>query len=344
MTSLQPQENTQPVSSNILTDEGMFNLAVEIISSSRNRIVSSIYSESTKTYFELGKLIVEYEQDGEEKPQYGASTLKNLSKKLTARFGRGYSVSTLKDARQFYNTYKNRQNGSGVLDFKLGFSSYVLLTRVHENEREFYEALAIRDKMDYISLKHAVKTNVAIRMLNGDYTKLQSIISPKDLIKDPIIADFLGFDSFKEGDELKIEDAIIQNLEKFLLELGRGFAFVGRQYRINLSGSVFRADLVFYNIILKRYVIFEIKAREAQHKDIGQLQMYVNYFDRDICTETDNQTIGILLCKKKDQTIIDYTLPKDNETIFASELMLYLPTKEELLGILQNAEDKTETE
>lgn len=332
--------NPQSISLNTLTDDGIFNMAVEIISSSRKRLVNSIYSESTKTYFELGKIIVEHEQGGEEKPLYGANTLKNLSKKLTAKFGRGYSVSTLKDARQFYNTYKNRQNDSGVLDFKLGFSSYVLLTRVHENEREFYEVLAIRDKMDYVSLKNAIRTNVAVRMLNGDYTKLEGTINPKDLIKDPIIADFLGFDSFEEGDECKIEDAIINNLEKFLLELGRGFAFVGRQYRVNLSGSVFRADLVFYNIILKRYVIFEIKAREAQHKDIGQLQMYVNYFDRDICNETDNETIGILLCKKKDQTIIDYTLPKDNKTIFASELMLYLPTKEELIKILQyNNED-----
>ena len=152
-----------------------------------------------------------------------------------------------------------------------------------------------------------------------------------------MIAEFLGFEAYKEGDESKIEKALINNLEKFLLELGRGFAFVGRQYKLNIDGSVFRTDLVFYNIILRRYVILELKARKAQHKDIGQLQMYVNYFDREVCQEHDNPTIGILLCKDKNKSVIDYTLPLENQTIFTSELMLYLPTKDELLGIISSS-------
>jgi predicted nuclease of restriction endonuclease-like (RecB) superfamily len=282
-------------------EKDFYEKAVTIISKSRERIINQIYKETTTTYFKLGELIVEKDQKGNESPEYGKSTLSNLSRKLTAKFGKGFSISTLKDARQFYNTYKNRQNDKENLDFSLGYSSYILLMRTHENEREFYEKIAIREKMDYPRLKIAISSNLALRALQNpqdlkDLRENNIPTRPSEVIKDPYIADYLGLKDIKEGDETKLEQAIINNLEKFLMELGRGFAFVGRQYKFNLSGSVFKADLVFYNIILKRYVIFELKVRAAQHKDIGQLQMYVNYFDRDICLDTDNNTIGVLLC------------------------------------------------
>ena len=319
----------------------LFLRATQIIEKSRTKIINEIYKESTNTYFKLGELIVEGEQNGKESPEYGKATIKNLSQKLTVKFGKGYSVTTLKDSRKFYNTYKNRQAVSGDLKFELGFTHYVILTRSHDNERDFYEQLAIKERMSSRTLQKSISSNIALRLLKNK-EDLKNIIynpipdSPKEILKDPIIAGFLGIDTVNEGEESLLEDAIINNLEAFLLELGRGFAFVGRQCSIIISGKQYRADLVFYNIFLKRYVIFELKAREAQHKDIGQLQMYVNYFDRDICIETDNETIGVLLCKEKDQDMIDYTLPLDNKNIYASELKLYLPTREELLKLIQD--------
>jgi predicted nuclease of restriction endonuclease-like (RecB) superfamily len=325
---------TESVQNNIYTR------ATEIIEKSRSNIINQIYKESTITYFKLGELIVEGEQKGEDTPEYGKGTIKNLSHRLTIKYGKGYSVTTLKDARQFYNTYKNRQAVSGDLKFSLGFTHYIILTRVHDNERDFYEQLAIKEAMSSRVLQKSISSNTALRLLKNK-EDINNIVfnpfpdSPKEILKDPIVAGFLGIDQVKEGEESKIEEAIINNLEAFLLELGRGFAYVGRQYGVIVSGKQYRADLVFYNIYLKRYVIFELKAREAQHKDIGQLQMYVNYFDRDICIETDNETIGVLLCKEKDQDMINYTLPLDNKNIYASELMLYLPTRDELMKLIE---------
>ena len=159
---------------------------------------------------------------------------------------------------------------------------------------------------------------------------------PKEIIKDPYILDFLGLDEVKSGQEKILENRLIEHLEKFLLELGRGFAFVGRQYRLTLSEDSFYADLVFYNIPLKCYVIIELKARKLKHQDLGQLQMYVNYFDREIRDENDNRTIGILLCSDKNESVVEYSLPKNNEQIFASKYKLYLPSKRELEEELQH--------
>ncbi len=322
-------------------DQELFNQAVQIIILSRERVINQIYKESALTYFELGKIIVEKEQKGSSTTEYGSKVLSALSQKLTAKFGRGYSVTSLKDARRFYNIYKIGQTLSAQFNFELSFSHYLELCKLHQNEREFYEKIAIREKYDVRDLKRAIETNLALRaMQNPDDFKLLSEkklpTKPSEIMRDPYIGDYLGLTSIKSGDESKVEQAIINNLENFLMSLGRGFAFVGRQYRINLSGSVFKVDLVFYNIILKRYVIFELKARAAQHKDIGQLQMYVNYFDRDICLDSDNNTIGVLLCTKQNKTVIDYTLPLDNKNIFTSELMLYLPSKEELIKLLNS--------
>ena len=323
------------------SNQNLFDQAVQIITLSRERLVNQIYKESAMTYFELGKIIVETEQQGSITKEYGSKYLNNLSMKLKAKFGRGYSVTSLKDARRFYNTYKIGQTVSAQFNFELSFSHYLELCKLQENEREFYERIAIREKYDVRELKRAIETNLALRTLNNpedlkSLSENKAVTKPSEILRDPYIADYLGIKHIDSGDESKVEQAIIDNLEQFLMDLGRGFAFVGRQYKINLSGSVFKADLVFYNIILKRYVIFELKVREAEHKDIGQLQMYVNYFDRDICLDTDNDTIGVLLCTKKNKTVIDYTLPLDNKSIFTSELMLYLPTKEELLKLIEN--------
>jgi predicted nuclease of restriction endonuclease-like (RecB) superfamily len=322
-------------------DQNLFEQATRIISESRVRVINQIYKESAITYFELGKAIVETEQQGSSTTEYGSKILNNLSRKLSAKFGRGYSVTSLKDARRFYNTYKIGQTVSAPFNFELSFSHYLELCKLNINERVFYEQIAIREKYDVRDLKRAIETNLALRALQHPedlkaLSQKQIPTKPSEVIRDPYVADYLGIKEIKSGDESKVEQAIIDNLESFLMDLGRGFAFVGRQYKINLSGSVYKSDLVFYNIILKRYVIFELKARTAQHKDIGQLQMYVNYFDRDICLDTDNNTIGVLLCTKQNKTVIDYTLPLDNKSIFTSELMMYLPTKEELTKLIND--------
>ena len=333
----------------IIDNNSLVNNAVQIIDKARQNISSVVFNETTKAYFLLGKLIIEEEQNGSGRAEYGKAILSNLSKALNIKYGKGFSVSTLRDCRQFYVAYQKQQTLSGELNFKLNFSQYVILMRQSELERVFYEQLAITERYNVRELGRAIDSNMMYRIMkdkenrtletsnsvtNAGNTK-NEIVSVRDIIKDPFVAEFLGFNSFVEGEESKLEQALIDNLEKFLLELGRGFAFVGRQYALNISGDVFKADLVFYNIQLRRYVIFELKSKKAEHKDIGQLQMYVNYFDREICNKLDNPTIGILLCKEKNQTVIDYTLPIDNQTIFSSELKLYLPSKEELEKFLE---------
>jgi predicted nuclease of restriction endonuclease-like (RecB) superfamily len=330
------------MSSNLhITTNTLFDNAVQIIDTARQKISSNIYQESTKAYFLLGKLIVEEEQGGSDRADYGKSVIANLSKELTIKYGKGYSASTLKDCRQFFKFYQKRQTLSGEFNFEMNFSIYVRLTKLAPTEMAFYEALAKREKYNVRELDRAIKSNYIKRILGNkedpkslQITKLTKDSSPSEIIKDPYLAEFLGFDIIDDNTENHLESALIANLEKFLMELGRGFAFVKRQYALNISGSVFRADLVFYNIPLKRYVIIELKTTEAKHKDIGQLQMYVNYFDREIKDEHDNDTIGILLCKEKNTNLIDYTLPLDNQTIFTSKLSLYLPSKAELEGFL----------
>jgi predicted nuclease of restriction endonuclease-like (RecB) superfamily len=323
----------------IKSEEKLLLDAIQIINKSKENMVKSIYNEATITYFKLGELIVTDEQSGKYKAEYGKKILSNLSKKLIAYYGKGYSVTTLKDARTFFLVYQKSRTVSD--QFKLNFSHYSILMRLTENERIFYEMLAINENYGVRELKRAIDSNTIYRVLK-EGKKMSNLgikkypETPEEVIKNPYVAEFLGIDVIKEGGESKIELALVNNLEKFLLELGKGFSFVGRQYKLHLSGDVFKTDLVFYNIRLKRYVIFEIKARKAQHKDIGQLQMYVNYFDREICDETDNPTIGILLCKDQNKSVIDFTLPKDNQTIFTSELKLYLPSREELGKFLDN--------
>jgi len=330
----------------IFHNNNIYAQAIEIIDSGRKNIVNSIYSESTKSYYLIGKLIIEEEQNGQNKAEYGAKIIENLSKNLTLKYGKGFSKSTLKDCRKFYQKIQSLAGESRIkksqpltdqLKFKLSFTHYTYLIRLEHKEMKFYEKYAIEQNLSVRELEKAVQSNVILR-LESDTSKDQNPyhLQPKDIIKDPYILDFLGLDEIKNGEENLLENSLILHLEKFLLELGRGFAFVGRQYRLTLSEESYYADLVFYNIPLKCYVVLELKTRKLKHSDLGQLQMYVNYFDRDIKEETDNPTIGILLCNDKNQKVVEYTLPKENQTIFASKYKLYLPTKEELEKELEN--------
>ena len=317
---------------NILLDQ-----AISIIDNGRKRVIEAIYNESTKSYYRLGELIVTEEQQGEVKAEYGKKTIENLSKNLTLKYGKGFSLSTLKDCRKFFI---KSQSLTGELKFKLSFTHYTYLIRLEEKEMKFYEQYAIEQNLTVRELQKAVQNNTMLRV---DFK--QEVLSitpqkPKDIIKDPYILDFLGLDEISSGNEKLLESKLIEHLEKFLLELGRGFAFVKRQYRLTLSEDNFYADLVFYNIPLKCYVVIELKTRKLKHQDLGQLQMYVNYFDQEIKNEEDNKTIGILLCSEKNDNVIKYTLPKDNEHIFASKYKLYLPSLEELKNELESSNEQ----
>jgi predicted nuclease of restriction endonuclease-like (RecB) superfamily len=313
----------------------LYTQAMSIIEDGRQNIIDSIYKETTKSYYFLGRLIVEDEQEGNKKAEYGKSIVQNLSKELTLKYGKGFSTSTLWDWHKFY---KKLQSLTGELEcskterlnFQLSFTHYSYLIRLENEEMKFYEKYAIEQRLSVRGLQKAVKSNMILRASREQKSLTISSLKPKDIIKDPYVLDFLGLDEVKTGQEKILENRLIEHLEKFLLELGRGFAFVGRQYRLTLSEDSFYADLVFYNIPLKCYVIIELKSRKLKHQDLGQLQMYVNYFDREIKDEIDNKTIGILLCSDKNESVVEYSLPKDNEQIFASKYKLYLPSRREL--------------
>ena len=312
---------------NLLLDK-----AISIIDSGRKKIVEAIYNESTKSYYLLGKLIVEDEQQGETKAKYGKKVLENLSKNLTLKYGKGFSLSTLKDCRKFYI---KSQSLTDLLRFKLSFTHYTYLIRLDDREFRFYEQYAVEQNLTVRELQKAVQNNTILRVDKHQKILTTTDLKPKDIIKDPYILDFLGLDEVNQGEEKLLESKLIEHLEKFLLELGRGFAFVKRQYRLSLSEDNFYADLVFYNIPLKCYVVIELKTRKLKHQDLGQLQMYVNYFDREVKNDDDNKTIGILLCSEKNDSVVKYTLPQDNEQIFASKYKLYLPSLEELKNELE---------
>jgi len=315
--------------------EFLYSQAVSIIDNGRESIVSSIYKETTKSYYLLGKLIIEDEQQGKKKAEYGKNIIQNLSKNLTLKYEKGFSKSTLWDCQKFYTKLQSLTgelicNNNGELNFQLSFTHYTYLIRLDDKEMQFYEKYAIEQRLSVRGLQKAVQSNTILRANQENKSLTMTTIKPKEVIKDPYILDFLGLDEIKNGQEKILENRLVEHLEKFLLELGRGFAFVGRQYRLTLSEDSFYADLVFYNIPLKCYVIIELKARKLKHQDLGQLQMYVNYFDREIKDENDNKTIGILLCNDKNESVVEYSLPKENEQIFASKYKLYLPSKREL--------------
>ncbi len=300
-------------------DSLLLEKAISIIDNGRKKVIEAIYNESTKSYYRLGELIVTEEQQGKSKAEYGKKTIENLSKELTFKYGRGFSVSTLWDCKKFY---LKLQSVTGELKFRLTFTHYTYLIRLDDDEMRFYEQYAIDNNLSVRELQKAVQNNTILRVDKNQKVLSKTAVKPKDIIKDPYILDFLGLEEVRQGEEQLLESKLIEHLEKFLLELGRGFAFVKRQYRLTLSEDNFYADLVFYNIPLKCYVVIELKTRKLKHQDLGQLQMYVNYFDREVKNDDDNKTIGILLCSEKNDSVVKYTLPEDNEHIFASKYKL----------------------
>lgn len=303
-------------------------------------------------------MIVEEEQNGRGRAEYGQSLLQDLSKVLTTEFGKGFSVTNIQQMRNFYLVYQKQQTVSVKsmeanqqtvsADFNLSWSHYLKLMRIDdENERNFYEIEAYKNNWSVRELQRQFDSALYTRLtLSRDKDKVKELSEkglvlekPKDAIKDPYILEFIGLPEHSSYSENDLEQELIDKLEHFLLELGNGFTFVARQKRISFDDRHFRIDLVFYNRILKCFVLIDLKIGEIKHQDLGQMQMYVNYYDREVRLKDENKTIGIVLCKDKSKSVVEYTLPENNEQIFASKYQTVLPSKEALKLLINEKKD-----
>ena len=316
----------------------------DLLHKARQNIISNINSTMTKTYFLIGKRIVEEEQNGNKRAEYGKKLMKTLSEKLTKEFGKGFSETNLEQMRKFFKVYGIPQTVSEEFQFNLSWSHYLILMRIENiNARNFYEIEAFENNWSLRELKRQVNSSLYERLvLSKDKEKVkelavkgQIIEKAQDVIKDPYILEFLGLDEKSDYSENKLETEIINKLEMFLLELGKGFTFVGRQVRFTFDERHFRVDLVFYNRLLKCFVLIDLKIGEVTHQDLGQMQMYVNYYDRYVKLPDENDTIGIIICKNKNDTLVKLTLPKDNNQIFASRYTTILPSLDEFKKIIE---------
>ncbi len=340
----------------------------ELLSEARKFVANTVNQTVVITYFEVGRLIVEDEQEGKERAEYGKSVLKELSEKLSKEFGKGYSVYNLERMRKFYLTYKlsiaeskksasllrkseNEKSASLMqkteYPFKLSWTHYLHLIKIdNQEERSFYEIEAANNNWSVRELERQYDSSLYERLVLSRDKKAvkelsekgQLVTKPIDTIKEPYVLDFLGLDEQDKYTESDLETAIINKLEHFLTELGKGFLFVGRQQRITVEDEHFYVDLVFYNRLLQCFVLIDLKIGKLRHQDLGQIQMYVNYYDEFVKTKEENQTIGIVLCKQKNETLVQITLPKDNQQIFAGKYQTVLPSKEELKQLIENKE------
>ncbi len=334
----------------------LFGKIADLLNEARKSIVKNINQTIVITYFEVGKLIVEEEQQGKERAEYGKSVLKELSQKLTDEFGKGYSVYNLERMRNFYLVFKSRiketEKSASLMrksesPFHLSWTHYLLLIKIEkEEERNFYEIEAVNNSWSVRELERQYDSSLYERLAlsrNKEEVKELSkkglvVTKPVDTIKEPYVLDFLGLEEKDKYTESDLETAIINKLEHFLTELGKGFLFVGRQQRITIEDEHFYVDLVFYNRLLQCFVLIDLKIGKLRHQDLGQMQMYVNYYDEFKKTNEENLTIGIVLCKQKNETLVKITLPKENQQIFASKYQTVLPSKEELKQIIENKE------
>lgn len=340
-----------------IIDVNFINEIKNLLSSAKERVKTAINIAMVYTYYEIGRRIVEQEQKGLNRAEYGKEVLKQLSAALTKEFGKGYSQDNLKLFRRFYVIYSQDQIGETVFTesknlpvtlegrrFYLSWGHYIRLMRISNiNERHFYEIETYKNNWSVRELNRQFDSALYERLvLSKDKeavlslsAKGQVIEKPMDAIKDPYVLEFLNLKEDKTYSEKDLETKIINKLQYFLLELGKGFTFVQRQMRLTFDDQHFFADLVFYNRLLRCFVVIDLKIGKLKHQDIGQMQMYVNYFDRYVKLPDENKTIGILLCKEKSDAIIEMTLPKDNDQIFASKYETILPSKEELKKLIE---------
>ena len=313
----------------------LYNEVREIITSARQNAVRSVDFSRVQMYWRIGQRIQEEEQKGKERADYGAYLLKNLAKKLEPEYGSGFSVRQLEMCRQFYRVYPI----ANTVCSQLNWSQYKLLISISdEYKREYYQLEAINNCWTKRELERQINSQLYERLLlSNDKESVLALArkeripqTPQEIIKDPMVLEFLGLERKASYYEKDLEQALISHLQMFLLELGNGFTFVARQKRLLIEDDEFFADLVFYNRLLRCFVVIELKTEKLTHQDLGQLQMYVNYYDRVEKTPDENPTIGILLCTAKNDTVVKMSLPEDNTSILASQYQLYLPSQEQL--------------
>ena len=324
-----------------------------IIDTARTQAVRSVDFCRVQMYWHMGKRIFEEEQQGKERADYGTYLIKNLAKQLEPEYGSGFSVRQLERSRQFYRLYPI----ASAVRSQLNWSQYKMLISIdNPDKREYYELEAVNNAWTGRELERQINSQLYERLLlSNDKEAVLAVArkeripqSPLEIIKAPMYLEFLGLERKAAYYEKDLESAIITHLQHFLLELGQGFTFVARQKRILLEDDEFFADLVLYNRLLKCFVVIELKNGKLTHLDLGQLQMYVNYYDRVEKTKEENPTIGILLCTDKNDTAVRMTLPENNQTILASEYKLYLPTQAQLIDEVNSVrkmveEHKTQT-
>ncbi len=310
-----------------------------VLDSARASVAREVNSELLNTYWNIGRIICEYEQSLPNRADYGKQTLKALSAELTKEFGKGFSRSNLQNMRQFYLAYEKCQTLSG----KLSWSHYCELLSISDTDkRSFYEKEAVNSGWSVRELKRQIESSLFERLLlsRGDVNKEQvlelalkgnEITTPADIIRDPYVFEFLGLPEDKPFMESDLERALVQQIEKFLLELGRGFMFVGTQQRVTLNNTHYYVDMVFYNKILRAYVLIELKTTKLTPEAAGQINMYLNYYASEVNDLDDNPPIGIILCTDKDSITAEYALGGLSNNIFASRYVLYMPNKEQLI-------------
>ena len=346
-------------------DNEFFDNVASLIEQARGFVGRTADLTMCITYYEVGRMIIEEEQGGQARAEYGRGLLKELSAYLANRVGRGFSETNLRNARKFYQVYSpsirqlrsaaglqkqqkssaelNRDQGFQIQQiisaefnpFKLGWSHYQILMRIkNPDERRFYEIEAINEQWTQEQLKRQYHSSLYERLaLSRDKDEVmrlaregQTMEKPRDMLKNPLVLEFYGLEQMPSYSESDLEAAIINNLQRFLLELGKGFLFEARQKRFSFDEKSFFVDLVFYNRLLQCYVLIDLKIDELHHQDLGQMQMYVNYYDRYVKKDFERLTVGILLCQEKNDSIVELTLPEDSN-IYASEYSLYLPDK-----------------
>lgn len=307
-----------------------------ILEQARSKARSAVNSAMVEAYWLIGQRIVEEEQRGQHKAEYGTRLLENLSKALSESFGRGFSYANLRNFRQFYLTYPDQAICYTACS-KLSWSHNRLIMRVDDPKaRAYYLAEGAAQQWSVRQLERNIQTHSFQRLLSSQGGDAEDNATHGnalgDFIKDPYVLEFLQLPEFGQLKESRLEQAIIDELQKFLLELGKGFSFVARQMRISTETSHFFIDLVFYNYLLKCFVIIDLKTGKLSHQDIGQMDMYVRMFDDLKRGEDDNPTIGIILCDSKDETIVKYSVIQENQQLFASKYRRILPTEEELIA------------
>jgi predicted nuclease of restriction endonuclease-like (RecB) superfamily len=331
---------------NLAENSRLFERVRKILDAAKVRVARSVNTEMVEAYWRIGEAIVEQEQKGEERAGYGESLIEDLSKRLQAEKLKGFDKSNLWHMRNFYLKFPNFLD---ALRRELSWTHYRLLLKVESDaKREFYETEAIAGHWSTRELERQINSHFFER--TGASIEKRKMLEagrasgdkyhPQDFIKDPFVLEFLNLKDAPHLSESDIEQALLDHIQEFLLELGKGFSFVARQKRITIDGDHFYIDLVFYNRLLRCFVLIDLKIGKLTHQDIGQMMLYTNFYTRELLEEWENPTIGILLCADKNDAVVKYTLPENENQIFASKYKLYLPSEEEIAAEIRSEQEK----